>query len=178
MKIRSYQGITPTLDDTVFVDDTALVLGDVQIGKDSSIWPFTVVRGDVNKIRIGCNSNIQDNSVVHVTHPHGDVPDGYAVKVGDNVTVGHRVILHGCEVGDNCLIGMGSTVMDGAVIESHVLLGAGSLVSPGKVLESGFLWLGSPVRKVRPLTDDELKWINSSAKHYVELKNRHISETT
>ena len=176
MKIRSYQGITPTLGENVFIDDTALVLGDVHIGNDSSIWPQTVVRGDVNKIRIGDNTNIQDNSVLHVTHPHGDVAEGYAVRVGDNVTVGHRVILHGCEVGDNCLIGMGSTVMDGAVIEPYVLLGAGSLVSPGKVLEGGFLWLGSPVRKVRPLTDNELKWIDASAKHYVELKNSHLSE--
>jgi carbonic anhydrase/acetyltransferase-like protein (isoleucine patch superfamily) len=176
MKVRSFQGMTPVLGDKVFVDETALVLGDVRIGNDSSIWPLTVVRGDVNKIRIGNNTNIQDNSVLHVTHPHGDVPEGYTVSVGDNVTVGHRVILHGCEIGDNCLIGMGSTVMDGAVIEPYVLLGAGSLVSPGKVLEGGFLWLGSPVRKVRPLSDDERKWIRASAEHYVELKNRHLDE--
>lgn len=176
MKIRSYQGITPSLGENVFVDDTALVLGDVHIGADSSIWPLVVVRGDVNKIRIGKNTNIQDNSVIHVTHPHGDVPDGYPVSVGDNVTVGHRVILHGCQVGDNCLIGMGSTVMDGAVIEPYVLLGAGSLVSPGKLLEGGYLWLGSPVRKIRPLTDEERQWIDTSARQYVELKNIHISE--
>lgn len=174
--IRAYQGINPTVDQTVFIDETALVLGDVHIGKDSSIWPLTVVRGDVNKIRIGDNTNIQDNSVVHVTHPHNDVPDGYSVFVGDNVTVGHRVILHGCNIGDHCLIGMGSTVMDGVVIEPNVLLGAGSLVSPGKVLEGGYLWLGSPVRKVRPLSDEERKWIDYSAKHYVELKNKHMRE--
>jgi carbonic anhydrase/acetyltransferase-like protein (isoleucine patch superfamily) len=176
MKIRTYQSIAPTLGDNVFVDDTALVVGDVHLGEDSSIWPMTVVRGDVNKIHIGKRTNIQDNSVVHVTHPHTDIPDGYAVSVGDNVTVGHRVILHGCEVGDNCLVGMGSTVMDGAKLESYVLLGAGSLVSPGKVLESGYLWLGSPVRKVRPLTDDERKWIDYSAQHYVDLKNKHMDE--
>jgi len=176
MNIRRYLGITPVLGEHVFIDDTALVLGDVQIGKDSSIWPLTVVRGDVNKIHIGEKTNIQDNSVIHVTHPHGDVPDGYSVFVGAGVTVGHRVILHGCEIGDHCLIGMGSTVMDGAVIEPYVLLGAGSLVSPGKVLEGGFLWLGSPVRKVRPLTDDERKWIDMSAEHYVELKNTHLNE--
>jgi len=176
MNIRTYQDITPTLGDHVFVDDTALVLGDVHIGEDSSIWPMTVVRGDVNKIRIGKRTNIQDNSVVHVTHPHTDIPDGYGVSVGDNVTVGHRVILHGCEVGDNCLVGMGSTVMDGAKLEPYVMLGAGSLVSPGKVLEGGYLWLGSPVRKVRPLTDEEKKWIDYSARHYVNLKNKHLSE--
>ena len=174
MKIRTYQGLTPTLGNHAFVDDTALVVGDVHIGEDSSIWPLTVVRGDVNKIRIGKRTNIQDNSVMHVTHPHTDIPDGYALHVGNNVTVGHRVILHGCEVGDNCLVGMGSTVMDGAKLEPYVLLGAGSLVSPGKVLEGGYLWLGSPVRKVRPLSDDEKKWIDYSAQHYVDLKNKHM----
>ena len=113
---------------------------------------------------------------MHVTHPHTDIPDGYALLVGDNVTVGHRVILHGCEVGDNCLVGMGSTVMDGAKLEPYVLLGAGSLVSPGKVLEGGYLWLGSPVRKVRPLSSDERQWIDYSAQHYVDLKNKHMSD--
>lgn len=174
MSIRVYQGINPQLDKDVFVDDTALVLGDVSIGADSSIWPMTVLRGDVNKICIGARTNIQDNSVIHVTHPNEGMPDGHAVLVGDNVTVGHRVILHGCHIGDCCLVGMGSTVMDGAVLEPRVLLGAGSLVSPGKVLTGGYLWLGSPVRKIRPLTDEERQWIDYSAEHYVELKNRHL----
>lgn len=172
--IRTFQGITPTIDDGVFVDDTALVIGDVHIGKDSSIWPMTVVRGDVNKIRIGKRSNIQDSSVIHVTHPHTDMPEGHDVFIGDNVTVGHKVILHGCNVGDHCLVGMGSTIMDGAELEPFVLLGAGSLVSPNKVLEGGYLWLGSPVRKVRPLSDEEKKWIEYSAQHYVDLKNDHM----
>ncbi len=172
--IRTFQGIAPIVDDTVLVDDTALVIGDVHIGKDSSVWPMTVVRGDVNKIRIGQRSNIQDSSVIHVTHPHEDMPEGHAVQVGDNVTVGHKVILHGCTVGDHCLVGMGSTIMDGAVLEPFVLLGAGSLVSPGKVLGGGYLWLGSPVRKVRPLSDEERKWIKYSAQHYVDLKGRHL----
>lgn len=172
--IRTYQGITPTVDKGAFIDDTALVIGDVTLGADSSIWPMTVVRGDVNKIRIGKRSNIQDSSVIHVTHPHTDMPEGHAVIVGDNVTVGHKVILHGCNVGDHCLVGMGSTIMDGAVLEPFVLLGAGSLVSPGKVLEGGYLWLGSPVRKVRPLSDEERKWIAHSAQHYVDLKGLHL----
>ena len=174
--MRTFQGVTPAIDDGVLVDDTALVIGDVTIGADSSIWPMTVVRGDVNKIRIGKRSNIQDSSVIHVTHPHEDMPEGHAVEVGDNVTVGHKVILHGCKVGDHCLVGMGSTIMDGAVLEPYVLLGAGSLVSPGKVLEGGYLWLGSPVRKVRPLSDDERKWIKYSAQHYVDLKNSHMQD--
>ena len=177
MTVRGYQGILPDIGDKVFIDDTALVLGDVNIGADSSIWPMTVLRGDVNKITIGARSNIQDNSVLHVTHPHAGLPEGHPVVVGDNVTVGHRVILHGCTIGDYCLIGMGSTVMDGAVIEPYVLLGAGSLVSPGKVLDSGYLWLGSPVRKVRPLNDDERKWMEYSAQNYVDLKNRHMSDS-
>lgn len=172
--IRVFQGIAPQLEDGVFVDPSALVLGDVHIGRDSSIWPMTVLRGDVNSIRIGSRSNIQDGSVLHVTHPNSDHPEGFAVVMGDNVTVGHRVILHGCSVGDNCLVGMGSTVMDGAVLESFVLLGAGSLVPPGKILEGGHLWLGSPVRKVRALSEDERKWIAYSADHYVELKNKHL----
>ena len=172
--IRTYQDITPIVNEGVFIDDTALLIGDVQIGKDSSIWPMTVVRGDVNKIRIGKRSNIQDSSVIHVTHPHTDMPAGHAVEIGDNVTVGHKVILHGCKVGDHCLVGMGSTIMDGAVLEPFVLLGAGSLVSPGKVLEEGYLWLGSPVRKVRQLSDEERKWIKYSSQHYVDLKNRHL----
>lgn len=174
MTVRNFQDIAPQLQSGVFVDDTALVLGDVAIGADSSIWPMTVLRGDVNKIRIGARSNIQDNSVVHVTHAHPGVPEGHAVVVGDNVTVGHRVILHGCEIGDHCLVGMGSTVMDGARLEPYVLLGAGSLVAPGKVLEGGYLWLGSPVRKIRPLTDEERRWIEYSAQNYVELKDRHL----
>lgn len=174
MNIRDFQGVTPQLEQDVFVDQTALVLGDVHIGADSSIWPMTVVRGDVNKIRIGSRTNIQDNSVIHVTHRSTELPEGHPTIVGDDVTVGHRVILHGCTIRDFCLVGMGSTVMDGAVLEPYVLLGAGSLVPPGKVLEGGFLWLGSPVRKVRPLTDDERRWIQRSAQLYVEMKDAHM----
>jgi len=173
MNIRSFQGKTPRLGEGTFIDGTALIIGDIQLGADVSFWPMSVARGDVNHIRIGARSNFQDGSVLHVTHPHEDEPDGYPLIVGDDVTVGHRVILHGCTVGDFCLIGMGSTIMDGAKLEDYVLLGAGSLVPPGKVLEGGYLWLGSPVRKVRALSDDERRWIEYSARHYVELKNQH-----
>ncbi len=174
MAIRGYQGVIPKIGGGSFVDDSALVLGDVTMGLDCSVWPMTVIRGDVNNITIGDNSNIQDGSVLHVSHPHKTIPDGFALKVGNNVTVGHKVILHGCTVSDNCLIGMGAIVMDGALIHPYVLLGAGSLVSPGKELDGGYLWLGSPVKKIRPLTDEETKWIDYSAKHYVELKNKHM----
>jgi carbonic anhydrase/acetyltransferase-like protein (isoleucine patch superfamily) len=174
MTIRSFQGISPAIADSVYIDASALVIGDVKIGEHCSIWPMTVVRGDVNKIIIGGNTNIQDGSILHVTHPHQNHPDGFSLYVGNNVTVGHRVILHGCSIEDNCLIGMGSIIMDGAVVRSHVLLGAGSLVSPGKELESGYLYLGSPVKKLRPLTGEERNWIDYSAEHYKKLKTRYL----
>lgn len=173
MTIRKFENKQPIIPSSTFIDDTALVLGDVQIGKNSSVWPLTVIRGDVNAIQIGNNTNIQDNSVLHVTHDGPYNPGGFDLKIGNNVTVGHRVILHGCHVGDSCLIGMGATVMDGAVIEANTLIGAGSLVTPNKHLESGYLWMGSPVRKVRKLTDEEIESIEYSAQHYVKLKNKH-----
>lgn len=174
MTIKSFAKTTPALAPSVFVDDSALVVGDVSIGPDSSIWPMSVLRGDVNRITIGSRTNIQDSSVLHVTHAHQQQPDGFALCVGDNVTVGHRVILHGCVIEDNCLIGMGSIIMDGAIVHSQVMLGAGSLVSPGKELESGYLYLGSPVKKLRPLSGEERSWIEYSATHYVKLKDRYI----
>ena len=173
MTIRDFENKQPNIHPTTFVDESALVLGDVNIGKNCSIWPMTVVRGDVNTIQIGDFTNIQDNSILHVTHDGPYNPGGYNLKIGNNVTVGHRVILHGCHIGDSCLIGMGATIMDGVVIEPYSLIGAGSLVTPNKHLESGYLWMGSPVRKVRKLSDEELKSIDYSALNYVELKNRH-----
>lgn len=173
MSIRRFEDKHPAIHATSYIDETALVLGDVTIGENCSIWPLTVIRGDVNSIRIGNNTNIQDNSVLHVSHDSPYNPGGFELKVGNNVTVGHRVILHGCEIADSCLIGMGSTIMDGAKIESHTLIGAGSLVTPNKQLESGYLWMGSPIRKIRKLNNDELGSIEYSALHYVKLKNRH-----
>ena len=173
MTIRNFENKTPVFHSSTFIDETALVLGDVQIGENSSIWPLTVIRGDVNSIIIGNNTNIQDNSVLHVTHDGPYNPGGFDLKIGNNVTVGHRVILHGCNVGDSCLIGMGATIMDGAIIEPQNLIGAGSLVTPNKRLESGYLWMGSPIRKVRKLSAEELESIEYSALHYVKLKNRH-----
>ncbi len=174
MAIKTFKGTNPVIADSVYVDETALIIGDVRIGEHSSIWPMTVIRGDVNKISIGSSTNIQDGSVLHVTHPHQNHPQGFALDVGNNVTVGHKVILHGCTVEDNCLIGMGSSIMDGAVVHSHVLVGAGSLVSPGKELDSGFLYLGTPVKKIRALSDEEYAWIEYSAQHYINLKNRYL----
>jgi carbonic anhydrase/acetyltransferase-like protein (isoleucine patch superfamily) len=173
MALRPYRGITPEIAASAYVDDMALVAGDVVIGEDSSVWPMCVLRGDVNSIRIGQASNIQDGSVLHVTHRSEANPEGHALVVGDRVTVGHKVILHGCTIGNDCLIGMGSTVMDGVVIEERVLLGAGSLVPPGKTLESGYLYLGNPVRRARPLRKAELEYFEYSARHYVRLKDEY-----
>ncbi len=174
MAIRRYKNILPRLGARAYVDEAAVVIGDVELGEDASIWPMTVVRGDVNRIRIGARTNIQDGSVIHVTHKSSSDP-GHPTIVGNDVTVGHKVILHGCTVENLCLIGMGSEILDGAVIRSQVLLGAGSLVTEGKELEGGYLWMGRPARRVRPLTDDERKWFTYSAKHYVKLKDDYLA---
>ena len=176
MTIRTYNNITPDLAKDVYVDETALVIGNVKIASDSSIWPMTVVRGDVHYIRIGANTNIQDHSVLHVSHDSEFEPGGHPLEIGNNVTVGHQTVLHGCTIEDNCMIGMGSMVMDGAVIQKGVVLGAGSLVTPNKTLKSGHLWMGRPAKKIRPLTEQEKSQLEYSAKHYVRLKNRYLDD--
>ena len=176
MTSRSYQGTAPTLGQRVFVDDTALVLGDVHIGDDSSIWPMTTLRGDMHRIRIGRRTSIQDNSVLHITHAGPFSPDGWPLIIGDDCTIGHRAILHGCTIGSRVLIGMGAVVMDGAVIEDDVVVGANSLVSPGKHLASGFLYMGSPARPVRELSERERSFFCYSSNNYVELKELHRVE--
>ncbi|HKJ08109.1 MAG TPA: gamma carbonic anhydrase family protein [Gammaproteobacteria bacterium] len=175
MTVRPFEDMTPRIAESAFVDETALIIGDVSLGEEASVWPMAVVRGDIHRIGIGPRTNIQDGSVLHVTHAGEFNPHGYPLSVGSEVTVGHRVILHGCTIEDRCLIGMGAVVMDGALIRSGVLLGAGSLVTPGMELEGGYLWLGSPARRVRPLRADEQAFLAYSAEHYVRLKNRHGS---
>jgi carbonic anhydrase/acetyltransferase-like protein (isoleucine patch superfamily) len=174
--IRTYQEFTPQLGERVFVDASAVVLGDVQIGSDSSVWPLVVIRGDMHRIRIGERSSIQDGSVLHITHAGPFNPDGYPLIIGDEVTVGHNVTLHGCTLGNRILVGMGSIIMDGAVVQDEVVIGAGSLVPPGKVLESGFLYVGSPVKQARLLTDKERNFFSYSAANYVRLKDQHLLE--
>ncbi len=175
MAIRPYLDYYPELAEGAFIDDSAVVIGRVSIGHDSSVWPLTTVRGDVQNITIGARSNIQDGSVLHVTSPESSGPEGFPLVIGNDVTVGHRVILHGCTIGDLCLIGMGAIIMDKAVIESKVIIGAGSIVSPGKVLESGGLYVGSPARRIRDLKPEEIAFLSYSADHYVRLKNRYIT---
>ncbi len=175
MAIRPYKGIQPTIAKTAFVDESAVVIGAVTLGDDASVWPQCSIRGDVNHIRVGARSNIQDNTVIHVTHDHKAVPGGRPTTIGDDVTVGHQCILHACTIGNRCLIGMGSQILDGAIIKDDVLLGAGSLVTEGNVLESGYLYLGRPARKARELTAEEKAWFEYSARHYVKLKNDYFS---
>ena len=174
--IRPYDGLQPQLADGVYVDPMAAVIGDVKIGRDSSIWPFAVLRGDVNHIRIGERSSIQDGSVCHVSHKTERLPEGWPLLIGDDVTVGHKVVLHGCSIGNRVLVGIGSVVLDGAVVEDDVMIGAGSLVPPGKTLASGFLYLGSPCRQVRPLSEAERQHLPYSAAHYVRLKNNYLQD--
>jgi carbonic anhydrase/acetyltransferase-like protein (isoleucine patch superfamily) len=171
MAVRPYKGVLPRLATSAYVDEAAVVIGDVGIGEDASIWPMSVLRGDVNSIRVGARTNIQDGTIIHVTHRHPGRPEGHPTVIGDEVTIGHHVTLHGCRVGNRCLIGMGSVLMDGAELQDEVLLGAGSLVTEGAKLESGYLWLGRPARRIRPITDAERKWFHYSARNYVDLKN-------
>jgi len=175
MNIRQYQGISPQISDSAWVDDSAVVIGKCILSEEVSIWPNTTLRGDVNNIVIGARSNIQDGTVVHTTHD-SDISQGSKCIVGEDVTVGHNVVLHGCTIEDECLIGMGAVVLDHAVVRSHVLVGANSLVPAGKILESGYLYVGSPVKKARALTAKELAFFKYSAKHYVKLKNDYQAE--
>ena len=175
MSIRTFENIAPQIAKSAYVDETALVIGAVRIDEDVSLWPKVVARGDVNTIEIGARTNIQDGTILHVSHDSEFEPGGFALCIGADITVGHQAILHGCTVEDRCLIGMAATVMDGALLRSGVILGAGSLVPPGRELEGGYLWVGSPARKVRPLRKEEEAFLDYSAKHYVELKNRHLA---
>jgi carbonic anhydrase/acetyltransferase-like protein (isoleucine patch superfamily) len=177
MSIRTYMEHTPVLADGVFIDESAVVIGRVTLAADVSIWPLTVLRGDVQDIKIGARTNIQDGSVLHNTSAESQPPHGFPLLIGEDVTVGHKAILHGCTIGDRVLIGMGAIVLDGAVVQAEVIVGAGSIVSPGKILESGGLYLGAPAKRVRELRPQELEFLRHSAAHYVKLKNNHLSSS-
>ncbi|MBV2120116.1 MAG: gamma carbonic anhydrase family protein [Candidatus Thiodiazotropha taylori] len=171
--IRPFESHQPEIANDAWVDETAVVIGNVHIASQASIWPMSVVRGDVHKIEIGARSNIQDGSVMHVSHDSYYLPGGRSLVIGEGVTVGHRVLLHGCEIADDCFIGMGSTILDGAVLQQGAMLGAGSLVPQGRTLEGGYLWLGRPAKRVRVLTEKEREIIAYTAEHYVKLAQRH-----
>lgn len=174
MNIRPFKNKNPKIGNNTYIDPQACIIGDVEIGNDCSVWPMVVARGDVHHIRIGNNTNIQDGSVLHVTH-YGKYGKGSPLIIGNNVTVGHKVLLHACTVGDNCLVGMGSIILDNSVLEPYVLLGAGSLVPENKTLESGYLYLGSPAKKIRALTMEEKEFLQYSAEHYARLKDEYLT---
>jgi len=166
--ILPYQGMEPIIDPDAWIAPGATVIGDVTIGPESSVWFGTVIRGDVHRIRIGTRTSIQDLSMVHVTHyKRPDKSDGSPTVIGNDVTVGHRVMLHGCTIEDACLIGMSATILDDAVIGRESIVGAGALVTKGKVFPPRSLILGSPAKVVRPLTDEEVAELYASAKRYV-----------
>lgn len=176
MSMRQFQGHLPKVGKRVYIDATAVVAGSVTLGDDVSIWPHVAARGDVNTIEIGARTNIQDNSVLHVTHDGPYTPDGgIPLVIGEDVTVGHRCILHACTIGNRVLVGMGAIVMDAAVVEDDVLIGAGTLVPPNKRLERGWLYRGNPMQKARELTGEEREMLRYSAEHYVRLKELYLS---
>ncbi len=177
MTLRAYLDHSPSIGQRVYIDATALVIGQVELADDVSVWPMTVIRGDVNHITIGAQTNIQDNCVLHVTHVGPYTPDGGALVIGDNVTVGHGAILHACRIGDSCLVGMGARILDKAVMQPYSMLGAGSVLTPGKVIPTGELWVGNPAVKRRDLSPEEQQSLDYSAGHYVQLKDRYLAHS-
>jgi len=174
MSIRPFLGKNPIIAASAYVDEMAVVIGDVTIGEDASIWPMVVARGDDQAIVIGDRTNIQDGSVLHIASDNELSPGGIPCLIGNDVTVGHKVMLHAATVGDRCLIGMSSTILDGAVIEDDTMVGAGSLVPMGKRLESGYLYVGVPVKQVRKLGEKEKYFMKYAAEHYIESKNKFM----
>lgn len=175
-KLRPYKDTSPKLGLRVMVDASSVVVGAVELQDDVSIWPLVAIRGDVNYVVIGKRSNIQDGSVLHVTHKSSYNPEGNPLIVGEDVTVGHKAMLHGCTIGNRVLVGMGSILLDGVIVEDDVMIGAGSLVPPGKRLVSGYLYLGSPVKQARPLTEAEIEGLLYSSNNYVGWKDDYLAQ--
>lgn len=171
--LRSFSGKSPRLAATAWVDAAAVVVGDVSLAEDVSVWPMAVIRGDINRIRIGARSNIQDGTVIHVTHDGPYTPGGHLTSLGEDVTVGHRAIVHGCTVGNRVLVGMGAILMDAVEVGDDVIIAANALVPPGKKLNSGRLYVGTPARAVRDLTAVEREQLLYSARYYAQLKELH-----
>ena len=176
INLRSFQNKSPATGQRVLIDPSAVILGDVALADDVSVWPQVAIRGDVHHIIVGARTSVQDGCVLHVTHAGPYNPDGWPLQIGSDVTIGHNATLHGCTVGDRVLVGMGAIVMDGAVVEEGVVIAAGALVTPGKRLRSGYLYAGSPAREMRKLSDQEMAYFTYSASNYVKLKDQHIAE--
>jgi len=173
--IREFKHKFPVISPSVYLDDSAVVIGDVTLGEDVSVWPMAVIRGDVSSITIGAQTNVQDGCILHVSHAGDYSAHSHPLVIGTGVTLGHRAVVHGCTVGDYCLVGIGAIIMDDAVLEDYVMLGAGSLVPAGKRLISGYLYLGAPAKQIRPLTDSEKAFLRYSSAHYVTLKNTYLA---
>ncbi|WP_462156794.1 gamma carbonic anhydrase family protein [Pseudoalteromonas sp. GB56] len=176
MSLQSYKGKSPIVHESAYIHESAVIVGDVEVAEDASIWPLVAARGDVNFMRIGKRSNIQDGTVLHLTRASSSNPEGYPLIIGEDVTVGHKAMLHGCTLGDRILVGMGAIIMDNVVVEDDVIIGGGSLVPPNKRLESGYLYVGSPVKQARPLNDSERAFLKVSADNYVRLKDEYLTE--
>ena len=175
MPTRPYRGVLPVLGRDVYIDPAALVIGDVTLGDDVSVWPLVVIRGDVNRIRIGARSNVQDLSMLHVSRPYPGNDQGWPLILGEDVVIGHKVGLHGCTLGNRVLVGIGAIVLDGVEVADDVVIGAGSVVTPGKRLESRGLYVGNPARRVRDLTTEEIARTPRMASHYVALKQEYAT---
>ena len=173
MTLLSFGGRTPRIDSSAFVAPGARLIGDIEIGPESSIWYNCVLRGDVNRIRIGARTNIQDGSVLHVDSPKPGAPDGHPTIIGDEVLIGHLAMVHGCILRDRAFVGLGAIVMDGCKIESDAMLAAGAMLTPGKRIPSGQLWAGRPAKYLRDLTEEELAGMRAGVAHYVALAKAH-----
>jgi carbonic anhydrase/acetyltransferase-like protein (isoleucine patch superfamily) len=173
--LRPYQTHNPQLNEGVMVDPSAVIIGRVTLKKDASVWPLCVLRGDVNFIEVGERSNIQDGSVIHVSRPKPNLPNGWPTIIGNDVTIAHKVMLHGCTIEDRVLVGMGAIVMDGAYVESDVIVAAGALVPPGKRLVSGYVYSGSPAVQKRPLREEEQTFFTQQSTNYVALKDQYLN---
>ena len=177
MAIRSYKNKFPNIEEHCYIDSSAVLVGDVTCAEHASIWPLVAARGDVNYIKIGPRTNIQDGTVLHVSRVSDANPLGFPLVIGADVTVGHKCMLHGCTLGDRILVGMGAIIMDGAIVEDDVLIGAGTLVPPNKTLKSGYLYKGNPMQQARALKDSELAFLKQSALNYVKLKDEYIADS-
>ena len=176
--LRAFHDKSPTLGQRVYIDPACTVIGEVELGDDVSVWPGTVIRGDVNHIRIGARTNVQDGTVIHVSHDSPYNKGGYPTLVGEGVTIGHGCIIHACSIGDYCLIGMGACILDGAVIEANAFIAAGAVIGPGKRVRSGELWAGNPARLMRQLSEKDIEGLRYSADHYVRLKDQYLASAT
>lgn len=176
INLRSFRGKNPHVGQRVLIDPSAVVLGEVTLADDVSVWPQVAIRGDMHRISVGARTSVQDGSILHITHAGPFNPDGWPLDIGCDVTIGHRAVLHGCTIGNRVLVGMSATVMDGAVVEDDVVIAAGALVTPGKRLRSGYLYTGSPAREMRQLSEKELAYFTYSANNYVRLKDQHLAE--